>query len=502
MDPRWQHVAVIFDQARALPSSGRRAFLDEACAGDAALRAEVESLIDADESAGGFLEQPAAHVDEALPLPRPTPFAAGKLAGPYLVQEELGRGGMGHVYLAVDTRLGRQVALKVLPPDWSDDPHRRARLRLEARAAATLSHPGIATVYALDDIDGHLCIVGEYIKGRTLRDLIANARPSLRRAVDIAIQLARALDAAHRQHVVHRDLKPENVMIDEGGTVKILDFGIARLGPDGAGAGPRLTKAGAVLGTPGYMAPEQIEGAEVDIRGDIFSLGALLYELVSGVQPFDAATQALTAVRVLTDEPAPLAHADAPVPGDLDRLVRRCLRKNRDDRYATPAELLAALESLRPVPDTALIGLPPAMPRAPETPARRHPRTWWRVHQVVVMAVLAGLTVPAWTAANLAGGVLGPALFFLALACAAAGGTLRAHLLFTERQTPAAAAARTRAAARWTQGSDLGYAVALAGLAALVARAHPVLAAVLLAVGCGLAVATLVIEPTTRRDAF
>src|SRR5690606_10401336 len=201
---------------------------------------------------------------------------------PYRIVRDIGRGGMGIVYLAEDTRLGRRVALKALPPDVAANPELRQRLRREARAAATISHPTIATVYALEEIDDHLFIVSEYVDGETVRHALARGPMAPARALGVVIQTARALGAAHDAGVVHRDLKPENVLLTAAGDIKVVDFGIAHL--EGSDA-TRLTRAGAMLGTPAYMAPEQLLGHDVDGRADIYAFGVLLNELLTGRHP-------------------------------------------------------------------------------------------------------------------------------------------------------------------------------------------------------------------------
>jgi serine/threonine protein kinase len=289
MPDDWERVTALFTAAMERPPSERDAFLSEACGGDEGLRREVISLLDAHARAGDFLETP---VDEAAVLRASAlgPSLEGRVVGPYRVEREIGRGGMGVVYLAEDTRLGRKVALKSLAPGIMSDERRRNRLRREARAAATLSHPGIATVYALEEIEDQLFIATEYVQGRTLRAELGQGSLPAAAVAEIGVQIARALEAAHASGVVHRDLKPDNVIRTEDGGVKILDFGIAWI--DQAEAGPgaepsRLTESGAVMGTPSYMSPEQIEGAGVDARTDVFSLGVVLYELLCGSNPFE-----------------------------------------------------------------------------------------------------------------------------------------------------------------------------------------------------------------------
>ena len=282
MDPeRWHRINELFHGALERDLAGRARFLDDACRDDPSIRAEVESLLaHHDDQATGLLQTPqregAADVDEG----GSGDSLVGRQIGQYTVTRKLGEGGMGVVYLAEDTRLGRLVAIKALTREFTGDDQRRRRLRREARAAAALSHPGIATVYALEEFDDNLYIVSEYVRGETLRSELANGPLPPGAVLNTAVEIARALTAAHEHDVVHRDLKPENVIRTQDGGIKILDFGLARFkGPQlGPGASTtRLTEPGAVLGTPGYMSPEQIRGSEVDFRADIFSFGVFLF---------------------------------------------------------------------------------------------------------------------------------------------------------------------------------------------------------------------------------
>ncbi len=376
---RWPRVAALFHEARQRQGGERIAFLDEACGNDRELRAEVDALLGADAGADGFLADAGPGVaslllDDAAPV-----MTAGAMVGVYRIVRSLGRGGMGVVYLAEDTRLARLVTLKVLHPHDTADETRRERLRLEARAAAALAHPNVAAVHALEEIDGQLFIVSDYVPGRTARERLDAGGPlPVADALDVARQVARGLEAAHRQGIIHRDLKPENILIGENGVVRILDFGIARM----LASEPerqRLTATGVMVGTPGYMAPEQLEGAPGDARSDVFALGTVLYELVSGTNPFQGKTSSSTAARILTLEPAPLSTLNPLFPPSLDAIVARCLKKSPAERYESAAEVAAELESLA---QAMAGGFLPSAP-APEAPrAERSARVLWRVHQV------------------------------------------------------------------------------------------------------------------------
>ena len=379
MDPeRWRQVGELFHRALEHGPEERSRFLDEACGGDAALRAEVDSLLaHHDDGAPPAVPTPPEIVPtppEVGPTPPevvPTPpedaaggdeaggagLTAGRRLGPYHIIRKLGEGGMGVVHLAEDTRLGRRVAVKALPPRFTRDERRRRRLRREARAAASLTHPGIATVYALEEFDGTLCIVSEYVPGETLRqELAAGPLPPID-LLHTATAIARALAAAHEGNILHRDLKPENVIrvrstgIDDAG-IKIVDFGLARFGDPEAGAASatQLTAPGAMMGTPGYMAPEQIRGEPVDFRADVFAFGVLVFELATGSHPFTSATPVSTVARVLEATPPDLRRLAPACPAALAAVISRCLQKDPAQRYAATRELVEDLEGARRTP--------------------------------------------------------------------------------------------------------------------------------------------------------
>ena len=278
MTPKqWERLKNVFQDALDQPAHARHGFIAERCADDVTVLREAEALLATHETAGTFLDEPA-RVDPA-DLETLVP---GTVIGSYKVLDEIGRGGMGVVYLAEDTRLGRMVALKSLPSALAMHPDLRQRLRREARAAATISHPSVAVVYALEEMGDHLFIASEYVRGETLRDEIARGPIAPERARAIALAIADALAAAHEAGVIHRDLKPENVLIKPDGGVKVVDFGIAQIeGPEAT----RLTRAGSMLGTPAYMAPEQLLGESVDGRADIYAWGIVFSEMLTGRHP-------------------------------------------------------------------------------------------------------------------------------------------------------------------------------------------------------------------------
>ena len=351
---RWRRVDELFHSALERDGAERAAFLREACRGDEALRREVERLIAAHERDGSFIDSPA-YADTALLIDNQPVLTAGQRLGPYEVISHIGRGGMGEVYLAEDTRLGRRVALKLLRAEFTRDADRLRRFRREARAASALNHPNILTIHEIGSEDGTHFMATEYVEGETLRWRMAGGAMKPGESLDVAIQVASALQAAHEAGIVHRDVKPENIMVRPDGFAKVLDFGLAKLAERAAtasgSAGPTLVKVetnpGVVMGTPHYMSPEQARGLVVDARTDIFSLGVVLYEMVAGRAPFGGATTSDVIVSLLDKEPAPLSSCSPRVPAELQRIVGKALCKDREGRYQVVKDLLIDLKSLR-----------------------------------------------------------------------------------------------------------------------------------------------------------
>jgi Tol biopolymer transport system component len=284
-------------------------------------------------------------------------LSAGTRLGPYQIIAEIGSGGMGEVYRARDTSLGREVAIKVLPRLFSGDPERLRRFLQEAQAAAALDHPNILAIYYVGEQANAPFIVSELLKGATIRERLEEGALPLRKAVEYAVQIARGLAAAHDKGIVHRDLKPDNVFVTDDGRVKILDFGVAKLTREDSPSDSTRTLqtgAGTVLGTVGYMSPEQVRGQAVDGRSDLFSLGTLLYEMVSGKRAFHRGTAADTMSAVLKEDPPDLSAGDRGVPPIVDRIIRRCLEKNPQERFQSARDLAFALEDMTSVSTTGI----------------------------------------------------------------------------------------------------------------------------------------------------
>src|ERR1043166_7257618 len=351
---RWQQVKDIFNSAIAYAPEERSSFISRACSGDEELRSEVESLIASHEQSGNFIDQPAFEVAASLLAGERAELTPGYTIAPYEVISFISRGGMGEVYLAEDKRLGRKVALKRLPSTFTTNDDRLRRFEQEARAASALNHPNIITIYEIRQAAASHIIATEYVEGETLRQRLVRAPLTLSETLNIAIQVADALSAAHKAGIIHRDIKPENIMLRPDGYVKVLDFGLAKLSeqatPAVAAEAPTIqvrTGSGIVIGTAGYMSPEQARGLGVDHRSDIFSLGAVIYEMLARRNPFEGDTPSDTLAAILKTEPPPLARVAQNVPPELVRIVNKSLRKDREERYQVVKDLWLDLKALK-----------------------------------------------------------------------------------------------------------------------------------------------------------
>jgi predicted ATPase/predicted Ser/Thr protein kinase len=349
---RWRQIDQLLKTALEKEPSERADFLGRVCGGDEGLRREVEALLEADQQAGTFLGTPALQVAaEGLGQQAARSFV-GQRFGFYEILSLLGKGGMGEVYLARDSRLGRNVALKLLPAELTRDPGRLRRLEREARAASALNHPNILTIYEVGENEGAYFIAAEFIEGQTLRQWMAGRRLTLHEMLEVAIQVSAALAAAHQAGIVHRDIKPENLILRPDGYVKVLDFGLAKLVDPTAPSERQTisnltTEAGLVLGTVHYMSPEQALGQQVDSRTDLFSLGTVLYEMACGARPFEG--QSVTAIvdAILHKIPIPARQMNPELPVELEGILAKALEKRWEVRYQTAAELQADLKRLQ-----------------------------------------------------------------------------------------------------------------------------------------------------------
>jgi predicted Ser/Thr protein kinase len=479
---QFQQVRELFERALDVDPADIRRWLDEHAADDPEVRAEVRALLEMSSRAGSFLAEPIAGKVSDL-LADDGALAPGTRIGPYIIEEEIGRGGMGQVYRARDARLSRTVALKALPPSMTRDEAQRERLRREARAAAALTHPGICTVYALEEVDGQLFIASEYLKGRTLREEIS--QPGNRTATEVqgtARELAEALASAHAAGIIHRDFKPENIMRIGDGRLKILDFGLARFDRDEE-VTSHLTQTGTFIGTPAYMAPEQFKGERVDARADVFAFGVVMYEFACGARPFQASSAIGQAAQVLQSDAPPIAERCPSLPRQLAGIIERCLRKAPADRFASAGEIVSALAHSGSAPR------PAALP------------VWWRRHQLTVIGLYFLASAVAWQMKEWLHGVTDPMFLVIGVAATAAA-VFRGHLLFTERMNSSGFALERKRARPVTLGLDLLIALALAIVGIVANESRPLASVLTIALAVGIALVSAIVEPATTGAAF
>ena len=397
-DPRWQRIEEICHAALERAPDERALFVRETCAGDDALRAEVQSLL-ANQSRADALGSGLGIRDSGVGMS--TDELIGTQIGVYRIVSRLGAGGMGEVYRARDTRLNRDVALKILPDAFATDPDRLARFQREATTLASLNHPNIAHIYGLEESNGVRALVMELVEGEDLSQRIARGPIPIDEALPIAKQIAEALEAAHERGIIHRDLKPANIKITPDGAVKVLDFGLAKLAHVGATAVPSdvtaaptitspamMTGVGVLLGTAAYMSPEQAKGREADKRSDIWAFGCVLYEMLTGKRPFDGEDVSDTLANVLKGEPAWNAIPSV-TPVSVHRLLSRCLQKDPKRRLQAIGEARVQLEDV--ISGTA--------PESAPTPPL-HPAPLWR-------------RVLPWGAASVVGLLVGSAIMLV-----------------------------------------------------------------------------------------
>jgi len=350
---RFQQIDQLYQAALDQEAADRSKFISSACADDAELRREVETLLKAHEQAGSFIVEPALRSAARLLASDQAKSLIGATLAHYRIESILGAGGMGEVYLALDVKLNRKVALKLHPASFHNYTDQLGRFEREARAASALNHPNIVTIHEIGQTDSLHFIATEFVDGETLREHLTKKRMAIGDVLDIGSQVASALQAAHEAGIVHRDIKPENIMLRRDGIVKVLDFGLAKVAPDHvelhsqAPTRPMVnTNPGVVMGTVGYMSPEQARGADVDARTDIWSLGVVLYEMISGRAPFVGETPSHIVVSIFEHEPPPLS-LTSDVPHELQRIVTTALTKKREQRYQTVRDLLGDLKRLK-----------------------------------------------------------------------------------------------------------------------------------------------------------
>lgn len=386
----WQEIDQIFHSALKYPQAERGIFLEQACGSNEALRLEIESLLAAHEQAGSFFETAPARVAAEFLAEEKSKSMEGCTLGRYQITSLLGAGGMGEVYRAIDIRLDRGVAIKILPQHLAQDYKALERFEREAKAVAALSHPNILAIHDFGTEQDVSYAVMELLEGETLRSCLKRSRLSWRKSIEIAVSIAEGLAVAHAKGITHRDLKPENIFLTIDGQVKILDFGLARVKPSAQSAEASLqstitqiSSPGLVMGTLGYMSPEQIRGEEADAPSDIFSLGCVLYEMVTGQQIFVRQTTVETVAAILKDEMPPFADREKSIPAELERVVIHCLEKNSAERFQSSRDLAFALKNI--------LGESRISPNPVKSVSKEYPVSVWIM---TALAVLLLATLP------------------------------------------------------------------------------------------------------------
>jgi hypothetical protein len=479
---RWRRVNEIFHTALEHDPPTREAYVRKATAGDLELFREVQTLLVSHNKSPHILEKPAWMIEPELALGDDVSLV-GKQVGRYRVLEEVGRGGMGIVYAAADN-IGRTVALKALPAEYTRDPERRKRLTREATVAASLSHPAIAAVYSLDEIDGELYIISELVRGRTLREQLRDGPLPSDQLLPTLVTIAEALAAAHEKGIVHRDLKPENIMRRDDGQIKVLDFGLAR--PTGPRESTLMTQPGIIVGTPGYMAPEQFTaGAEIDGRADIFAFGVMAWELATGEHPLGGDPASIIAK--MTDpfeSRTPALSRPLPLRG-LDGIVRRCIRRAPANRYESAEALIVDLRRL-----------------ATPLPGGHDVFWWWQGHQLMVSALNAAAAAAVWGVRHWVGKPTSTILFLVALAAATVSVALRLNLVFASRVHPHTLIEHRARVFPRVAVLDTVLAGTLLAVAAIIAAGdHDGIAAILIALAAVMLASLSLIEPATTSAA-
>jgi serine/threonine protein kinase len=482
-------LAAVFAAALQAAPEDRARVIAEQCEGDLALEATVHELVAASERAGS-----TGGLARAVGAALPTPLAPGTTIGPYVIERVVATGGMGIVYRARDTALDVAVALKAVKPAIARDERARRTLRDEARTAARLSdHPNIAPVYAFLEQDGEAFIVSRFVEGETLRAQLARGPLAVRDGISVALDILEALGAAHAAGIVHRDLKPENVMRTPDGRIIVLDFGIAVRdveSPD------RTTTEITAAGTAGYMSPEQIRNQPLDGRSDLFALGIVLYELLTGQHPFGASGTASAYAAVLSAATRPLTESErARLPRGLESVLETALARRADDRYSSAGAMATALRAIRDgAPDSAA---PRAIP-----PVEGDAVSWWRTHELWASGIYWLLLAPAWAVHKWIPVVDGRVIILVLLTTLAVVPTLRLHLWFIAGVTPRRAAEYLARYRPWLAVGDAVFALSLVAIGVLLSGSHTGWALLFVGFGLGSAVVAAFVEPRTAEEAL